>query len=173
MLYHCCIFCFGNSPSGVFFSPSFSSRQQDKVRAESHNVRFSTVVGRCSQLKLPLCHFNSAAVSCMTCASPIRSRRRVRSQLREATHHCAVTVSVRPRGKRRRAQICVRGAISTTEVWKPCQSYGEDGSALLSSTPIRHIRLIGGAFQPRVIFRPVFSKHFALFPGTKGAFHSC
>lgn len=53
---------------------------------------------------------------------------------------------------------------------KPCQSYREDGSALLPYRPIRAIRLICGAFQPCVIFRPVFFHTLSIISGDERSF---
>lgn len=131
---------------------------------------FQQSVGRCSQFKLSLCNFNSAAVSCMTCASPILSRRRIRSQLREATHHRAMTIPVRLRGKRSHTHTVALRYVSVERF--PQLRFKalpvKQGRRLYR--PIRPIRIICGTFQPVLYLGQCFSYTQHNFLGRKELF---
>lgn len=76
VLYHCGIYSHGNSANVAFFL-SFSWRRHDKLALRAEMSDFQQSLGWRSLFKLPLCNFNSAAVSCMTCASATPGRCRI------------------------------------------------------------------------------------------------
>lgn len=77
VLYHCCIFYHGNSANVAFFLIFFLEDGTIKLALRAEMSDFQQSLGWRSLFKLPLCNFNFAAVSCMTCASPIPSRGRI------------------------------------------------------------------------------------------------
>lgn len=121
-------FCYGNS-ANVFFSLLFLLDGTIKLALRAEMSDFQQSFGRCPQFKLPLCNFNSAAVSCMTCASPIPGRRRIRSGCIKSSsppHGDDSGQTERENARARsRARMCIRGAISVTEVQSPASQRGK------------------------------------------------
>lgn len=169
MLYHCCIFCHGNSANVAFLPYFFLEDGTIKLALRAEMSDFQQSLGWRSLLKLPLCNFNFAAVSCMTCASPIPSRGRI-SVSAQKTYSPPLSDDPSQSGGENtrthsRIQICIRGAISMTEVQSPASQRGK--TALPSYRPIR---LICGTFQPCSIFRPVFFCTFSIISWEERSF---